>query len=64
MVEALECVLWEVLHAQQADGLWTGGAVQQGDTLEDLQRCQPYSQFLKRSQWEPVDRNSCSEWVF
>lgn len=46
VVEALERVLWEILHAQQADGLWTGGAVQQGDTLEDLKRCQPERNWL------------------
>lgn len=38
MVEALQCVFWEIFHPQQADGLWVGGAIQQGHTLEDLQQ--------------------------
>lgn len=51
MVEALQRVLWEVLHPQQADGLWTRGAVHQGDALVDLQLHQQCGQFLKKSQW-------------
>lgn len=50
VVEALQRVLWEILHPQQADGLWTGGAVHQGDALEDLQCRQRFGQFLKKSQ--------------
>lgn len=37
VVEALQRVLWEILHPQQGDGLWTGGAVHQGDALKDFQ---------------------------
>lgn len=42
MVEALQCVLWKILHLQQADGLRVGGAVHQGNTLQQLQ-CQGIS---------------------
>lgn len=45
VVEALQRVLREILHSQQADGLRAGGVVHQGDALEHLQ-----CQFLRRSQ--------------
>lgn len=37
VVEALERVLWKILHPQQADGLRVGGAVHQGNALQHLQ---------------------------
>lgn len=37
VVEALQRVLREILHPQQADGLRAGSAVHQGDALEHLQ---------------------------
>lgn len=39
VVEALQHVLWKVLHPQQADGLRVGHAVHQGNALQHLQ-CQ------------------------
>lgn len=39
VAEALQRVLWEILHSQQADGLRMGGVVHQGDALEHSQ-CQ------------------------
>lgn len=39
VVEALQRVLWKILHPQQADGLRVGGAVHQGNALQHLQ-CQ------------------------
>lgn len=47
VVETFQRVLWEILDTQQADGLWTGGAVQQGDTLQDEGCCQHCAQFLR-----------------
>lgn len=38
MVEALQRVLWEILHLQQTDGLWASAAVHQGDALRGGQR--------------------------
>lgn len=49
MVEALQCVLWQVLHPQQADGLWTGGAIHQGDALEGSQGHQCYTHFFSKN---------------
>jgi len=37
VVEALRRVLWEILHLEQTDGFWAGGAVHQCDSLKDLQ---------------------------
>lgn len=50
MVESLQRVLWEVFHPQQADGLWTRGAVHQGDALEESEFGQCRDYFLKRTQ--------------
>lgn len=47
VVEALQRVLWEILHPQQADGLRTGGAVHQGNALEHLQSRWHCGQFLR-----------------
>lgn len=38
VVEALQRVLWKVLHPQQADGLRVGAAVHQGDALQHWRR--------------------------
>lgn len=54
MVEALQRVLREIFHPQQADGLWMGGAVHQGDALEDLQQDSV-------SQEKSVGSSSCRE---
>ena len=69
VVEALERVLWEILHAQQADGLWTGGAVQQGDTLEDLNTVSQKEtdcrvNFSREVSGNRRRENSCSKWEF
>ena len=50
VVKALQRILGEILHPQQANGLWSGGAVHQGDALKGLERRQHCGQFLKMCQ--------------